>query len=106
MQSVEIRSDARKHGQAHGPAACVEHAEALAAPCPRMMVGCATRANLFAYFCLEAVDVRRDAALCDGIPPSTDVFGTRDWMIERCGRRGRDEACGAIAATVQRYCFE
>lgn len=99
-----IRSAAIDYGQAGTPEDCVARATALGDPCPRLLVGCATRANLFAYWCLDATEAEAGPELCAQVPTSTDIYGTRDWVKDRCGPRGRDESCGAIASTLQRFC--
>jgi hypothetical protein len=99
-----LRTAAIDYGRTATPQACVDRAMKLGEPCPRLMVSCAARANLFAYWCLDATSEPPSPELCAAIPPGTDIFGTRDWMKDRCGPRGRDEACGAIGATLQRYC--
>ncbi|MCP4870205.1 MAG: hypothetical protein GY898_15985 [Proteobacteria bacterium] len=102
--TASIRTAAMEYGAAGTPEACVERALDLGAPCPRLLVGCATRANLFAYWCLDAAGSEAGPQLCAEVPASTDIFGTRDWVKDRCGPKGRDEACGAISSTLQRYC--
>lgn len=99
----QIEQAADHFAAEHDASDCIDKANELAEPCPRLLVFCATRANVFAWRCLSKA--APDPAVCVGVPPPEDVFGTRDWGLERCGRRGRDEACGAIAATLQKHCY-
>jgi len=98
----ELDRAAEEYAAEHDASECVAMATRLAEPCPRLLVFCAVRANAFAFRCLAEAEPSPE--LCVGVPAPHEVFATRDWQLERCGRRGRDEACGAIASTVQKHC--